>query len=76
MPETNSHENLVYTEFEEYILGTFLSYPLTISSIHNFNSDVFSDSLNKEIAKVIEDLVSYNMIEVVAALKPLITFKR
>lgn len=61
MPETNSHENLVYTEFEEYILGTFLSYPLTISSIHNFNSDVFSDSLNKEIAKVIEELVKNNI---------------
>ena len=30
----------------------------------------------KNIEKVIEDLVSYNMIEVVAALKPLITFKR
>ena len=30
----------------------------------------------KNIEKVIEDLVSHNMIEVVASLKPLITFKR
>lgn len=59
MQETDSN-NLVYVEFEEYILGTILSYPLTLSSIHNFTSAVFSDKLNKAIAEAIEELAKSN----------------
>lgn len=61
MQEKNSqNEHLIYVEFEEYILGTILSYPLSISSIHNFTSIVFSDKLNRTIAEVIENLLKNN----------------
>ena len=61
MKEKNLNKDLSelsFPHFEEYVLGTIISYPFSLFAIQNFTSAVFFDEKNRCVAEAIENIVS------------------